>query len=796
MDSRNHQEIAIEPAYRPRYSRDLQVYSQPSYMDPPPEDFSSEETLGLLDYWRLLKRRRGTLVLFAFLGMLLGVLFTLPQASVYKARTALEIENMNSEFLNTKQVNPLAEDNGAQNVLTDVQTQMKILQSEQLVARVLDKLREQGKLAPLLQGGGRFAPLRRLLNIPPKKLDADYKLRKVAMDHLTVREIGQTRVVEALYKSNDPQFAADFCNTLATEYIQSNMEARWRMSERTGEWLTAQLEEMRVKLEKSEAALQDYAVKSGLLFTGTPNNPNNDKTNVSEERLREVQEELSKAQADRATAQSRYEMASNASPETVGEVLNDQELRDLLTKLTDLRRQRADLIAIYTPKHEKVKRIEAQIQPLEAEFNRERADIITRIKNDYDAAVRREKLLEADYKQQSGVVTDQAGKAIQYNILKREVDSNRTIYESIMQQVRETSVASAIRASNIRVVDTAFLPHDPDSPNLLLNMLVGFAAGLVLGIMTVIVRERADRTLQEPGDAQFWTNLPELGVIPSAKLDHGKFAYGVHTAGELGESRNGSPGLLSKRDDLPLELVTWNRKPSVVAEAFRTVLTSILFLGENGTRPKVLVLTSGNPGDGKTTAVSNLAIAAAEIRRKVLIIDADLRRPRLHELFGIPNERGLSSLLRSDALELDDLDEIVQPTSIPNVYVLTGGPPTPAAAHLLYSPGLPELLAKIRREYDMVFIDTPPSLHLTDARVLGRLADGVVFVARIGQTTKDVAIALSQRFGEDRTRVLGTILNDWDPNHSPKGYYGYQSGSARYAQYYAKYHAATDGGPR
>ena len=228
----------------------------------------------------------------------------------------------------------------------------------------------------------------------------------------------------------------------------------------------------------------------------------------------------------------------------------------------------------------------------------------------------------------------------------------------------------------------------------------------------------------------------------------------------------------------PIELITWDKKPSLVAEAFRAVLTSILFVGENGSRPKMLVVTSCGPGDGKTTVVSNLAIAMAEIRRRVLIIDADMRRPRMHQLFDLSNDFGLSTLLRDTQNDENPIDAI-QETRIPGLFVLSSGPATSSAANLLYSQRLPELLARLRSEFDMVLIDTPPSLQLTDARVLARITDGVVFVARVGQTTVDATVALHKRFWEDHTRILGTVLNDWNPKADSNGYYG-----AGYSAYY------------
>jgi receptor protein-tyrosine kinase len=230
-----------------------------------------------------------------------------------------------------------------------------------------------------------------------------------------------------------------------------------------------------------------------------------------------------------------------------------------------------------------------------------------------------------------------------------------------------------------------------------------------------------------------------------------------------------------------LELVTWQHKHTLIAESFRSLLTSILFSGKNGDRPRVLVLTSASPMEGKTTVASNLGIALAEIKRKVLIIDGDLRKPRMHEIFDLPNERGLKSLLYEHPLTADGLYQVVQETSIPGLFVLPSGTATENAANLLYSENLPLLLAKFKRDFDMVIIDTPPMLQMPDARIVGRRADAVILVTRAGHTTRDLALAANQRFAEDKTRVLGTILNDWDPNKTSHAEYGY---GRRYHHHY------------
>jgi capsular exopolysaccharide synthesis family protein len=280
-----------------------------------------------------------------------------------------------------------------------------------------------------------------------------------------------------------------------------------------------------------------------------------------------------------------------------------------------------------------------------------------------------------------------------------------------------------------------------------------------------------DRTIQQPGDTSFYLNLPELGIIPSAKFGNGRHA----NLAVLNDSENSGQ---------MVELVTWRRKPSSIAESFRSTLISILFAAENGTKPKVLVLTSAGPAEGKSTVASNLAIAIAEVGQRVLLVDADLRRPRQHEIFNMDNENGLSNLLRY-RIELNgdcSLGGLIRESAIPGLFVLTSGPGITTATNLLYGSYLPELLKYVRDQFDVVLIDTPPMLQIPDARVVGRMADKVIMVIRAGQTTRDAALAARQRFSEDGTEILGTILNDWDPKSSTNGYY-----SSYNRRYYAGY---------
>jgi capsular exopolysaccharide synthesis family protein len=729
-------------------------------------DFAEEpQASDWVEYWHILRRHRGAILLLVVLGGLGGLLFSLPQTPIYRAHTTLEVLALNENFLNIRDVDPTASgrDSGTPYY---IETQVEILRSASLIQRVVKKLQpaRPAEAAPTRGPAG----WRQALGWGGGQISRAEALRQAARS-VEVRPAGQTRIVRVAVESPDPKLAAEFANTLASEYLERTLEVRWQATQGTSDWLTRQLQDLKEKLQKSEDDLQAYARDSELMFMS-------EEATAADENLRNLQNELARAQADRVAKQSQYEVATAAPPEALPEVLQSGALQSSALRLTELRRQMAELQATYTPGHYRVQRLQAQIQELESAMQKERVNALRKVRSDYDSALRREKLLATSYAHQAKVVADQAAKTIQYNIRKREVETNRQLYETMLQKVKEAGIASAMRASNIAVVDRAVPPGRPAKPDHLLNTGLGLLAGLLAGVVFAFVRDHVDRSLRERGDAPQYLNLPELGVIPSTEAD---------PARRLGGKR---PLVLSlKRAETPVgdgepapdgegervELVTWNRKPSLLAESFRATLTSILSAGQNGNRPRVVVFTSPGPEEGKTTVVSNLGIALAEINRRVLLIDADLRRPQLHKVFDVPNSWGLSDLLREKtALAESPLEALARPTQIAELYVLPSGPGTVSIANLLYSPRLPELLERLRREFDTVLIDTPPMLQIADARVLGQFADAAILVLRAGQTTRDAALAAKDRFAEDRIPLLGTILNCWKPGAAGK-YYDY-----------------------
>jgi succinoglycan biosynthesis transport protein ExoP len=371
------------------------------------------------------------------------------------------------------------------------------------------------------------------------------------------------------------------------------------------------------------------------------------------------------------------------------------------------------------------------------------------------------------------VVNEQAGKVIHYSILKREVDTNRQIYEAMLQKVKEADIASAMRASGFRVVDAAQAPARPYKPNPSQSAMLGTFGGIALGLVFVLIRERADRSLQQPGDLATYLNLPELGVIPSEKTARLNPSYSLR--GENASKVVPVNGTAAT--------TTLSARSIPTAESFQATVTSILFSSHNGFPPQVLAVSSAGPAEGKSTVTLNLALALAEINQRVILIDGDMRRPKQHELFRLSNTKGLSDLLkdRRSILERPDAD-FLQPTDVPGLCLLSSGPPVANASNLLHSPRMAELIRVLRCEFDAILIDTPPTLHLADARVVGQHCDAVILVVRAGKTTRDAALAVRKKFEQDGTPILGTVLNDWDPGSGSRGY------GATYYKSYSKYY--------
>jgi capsular exopolysaccharide synthesis family protein len=372
--------------------------------------------------------------------------------------------------------------------------------------------------------------------------------------------------------------------------------------------------------------------------------------------------------------------------------------------------------------------------------------------------------LGAAYQQQLGVVSDQSAKEVRYNILKKEVDANRDIYQSMLQRVKQASIVAALKSSDVRVVSPAQPAKRPYQPNLLLNLAIGSLCGMVLSACFILLRERNDASLRAPGQSVKHLNVPELAVIPSARIGNSEriplTLRNLNAANVASEPKNGL--VASKSAIVDKEMVQWCQDETMMADAYRSAITSILLTRINGVSPRVILVTSPRPKAGKTTTVANLGISLAEIGRRVLLIDGDLRRPRLGKLFGLQFATGLSDALLDEGSGKITLDSVVRSSAVPGLYVLPGGSEPANISRLLHSTFLDSLVEQARSEYDFVLIDSPPMMGMADARLLSRNADGVILISRAGETSPEQLTEAKERLADDGTPVIGTILNGCD----------------------------------
>jgi capsular exopolysaccharide synthesis family protein len=685
-----------------------------------------------------------TLIAVALIGAAAATVIALVRMPIYRARTSVRLEALNDKYLNLGDAFPVSSLPTNPSTESYMHNELKILQSDTLANRVADRLGITGdhKRFSLMENIlARFERGRQLSSPDDLRIQAVKRA-------LTVRTSLQSQIVEVFFDSSDPELAARGANTVASEYVAMNREARLQVAQDTTEWLTGRIADLKEKLDKGTHELQAFARSSGLLLSS---NQTSNQLSLSEQGVRQIQDELSRAQTDRAAKHSRYLTAISNSPESLptgsdGGLLHEQQaaLAGLYRELTQLRTR-------YTPAHYKVKDVEARIAQVEVAIKLERQHVLERLHADYESADRLERVLASRYRDQSRKLEVEAGDALRYNVLKGELDNTRHLYDSLLQKVKEAGVASALRATSIRVIDAARPSATPYAPNIALNCAIGLSCGLFFGLGFVVVRERGDQRLKEPGDCRL-PNVRELGVIPSAKRT------------------------LSLQRASSVELVTWHQEPSLLTESFRATLASILFSAGSKRTQGILAVTSVETMEGKTTITTNLGIALTETNRRVLLVDADLRRPRLHAIFDQCNDTGLTTVLtaKHPIAELNS-KAFAQPTSVPGLFVLPSGPGVPSITNLLYSDRLPQLLARAREEFDYVLIDTPPMALFSDARIIGKLSDSVILVLRASKTSREQLQATCLQFMEDGTPVLGTVLNHWNANQRARSlYHGYR----------------------
>ena len=711
-----------------------------------------------VEYLHLLGRYRWHIGAFALAGLLLGILLTVQSQPVYRARTSLEIQQMNSDFMNVRAVAPTGDTSPAGNDI-NLQTQIKILQSETLLQKTADRLFAEPHVAGV-ERRDLVTSVLRALHLPHAAPIPYEQLVDEAMQRVKVKPLGLTRLVEITCESWDPAFAARFCNTLTSEFQNTDMLTRSAEARKTSSWLMQQLGDVKAREEESQHRLEAAVGGNGLMLSQTTTSP-------GEERLRQLQDELVKATADRMQKEASIGVARGASADTVPTVQDSPAYREYETQLAQLRSKVAELVPPLTEENPRVIHLRSQIREAEAGLAAAKSSSTGRQDNEYMAAKHREDLLRVAFQAQEASVSSDLQKGAQVSLLRRDVESGQQLYQTLLQRAKEAEFAAAMPASTIHVVDSARKPNLPSSPGRVLDAAGGMVLGALFGIGFSFYRERTTKVLRAPGEIEQILQINELGVIPRA------MPLGAGLPGtRLLRSSNAESG------GEALALTRWNDNFSIAAEAYRSVTLSIL-LTDTNRKARTYVISSPNDGEGKTTVVSNLGVALTKSRLRVVLIDGDLRKPKLHKAFGVSAETGLRNILRGEIdLEHAPVSDFCQPTSLPNLWIIPAGSGREDSVELLHSPRVTTTLARLARDFDVILVDSPPMLHMADARILAGHANGAILVFRAGVTGLRQAESARDLFDKDGVRLIGTILNDFDP--AREGWSEYYSSYKRY----------------
>ncbi len=734
-----------------------------------------EKAPDLLAYWKVIRKRRRT-VLTAF-TVLFGVVLvgTLKQKPIYRAKALLEIEKENPNLITPQELFQLEEVSDAY-----LETEYKVLSSEDLAERVITQLgldqvaefRPPKRSWPWTASKGAAADR---LPAGASVIGGDPSIQETVLarfeSRLDVKPFRRSRAVEISFDSEDPALTARVVNALASNYIEKNLEARWDATQKASEWLSQQMLDLKEKLEKSQDELQKYAADNDLLFLETDKG---NSENVVNQSLRELQEELTKTQAARYEKESLYRLVRSSDYGSLPGVFENKLLQDLSVRLAELQRERAQLAATFTEDYPKVQQVQSQIVEIQAALDRERQRAVQRISNDYFAAVRRETLVQQAFAEKQKQATLIAEKSVRYGILSRDVESNKSMYEGLLLRLKEAGVSAGLKASNIRIVDAAKAPYKPVSPKVLVNLGLAAILGLGLGVCAAFFQEHFDQTIENAEDVDRFLRLPALALIPTLESLNG-YRVKVH----IGTERGLTVGLTSMRNP-PEEILAFTHpgndpaspQNKDLSEAFRELRTSVL-LSSGGHSANSILVTSAHPGEGKTTIAANLAMSLAQLGRRVLLVDADMRRPAIQKYFP-QGGSSLGSYLAGEGTWQD----MAYHTAVRGLNVLLCGPLPVNPAELISSDRMRALLQEATTEYDFVILDSPPLLDVADTRILASVVDATILVVKGGDTPRQVVQYAQSQARAAGANLIGIVLNNLDI-HS--------NGNLRHAYCYSEY---------
>jgi polysaccharide biosynthesis transport protein len=704
-------------------------------------EVSQEEVPHLIDYWQVALKRRWTVLTCLVVVFVTVVIGTLKQKPIYEGKVLIEINPEEPSVVNFREVAQVAP---TVDVDSYRETQYKILKSRSLAEHVVRDLQlyrypefyRWSMLFGVIEGNPAKIPSSRDLGPPDASSDAFRTSVGNFLNSVDISPVRRSNLVELSFDCTNPQLAARVANRLAELYIEQNLQVKWDETQKASEWLRGRLTEMKANLEKSEDRLQAYAQANGILYI-------TEKQNMVTERLDQLLNEYTKAQGDRYQKQSLYSQVEAGQVQNLPAVLNNPLIQHLEEKRIDLDKQYAEVTTWVKPSYPKARQVKKQIDALQAKIDEEKETVAQTITDEYHAAEAREKYLAKAVEDQKAEVNDTAQRSIQYNILKRDVDSNKQLYEGLLQRLKEAQVSAGLKASNIRIVDSAEVPKGPVKPRVLLNLVLGIILGLGAGVGLAFFQEYLDKTLKTPDEVERLLRLPSLGVLPKFHRN--------------GTSPVDEDSLVPAVPDEVVSLAPSIQTNPESIEAFRSLRTSILLSASPV--PKLILVTSALPGEGKTTTAVNLGATLTSLGSRVVIVDCDMRRPSCHRSLGVQNSPGFVQCLTG---RVGLREAILAVPGVANLSVIPCGPIPPNPAEILSSPLAGELLRKLRAEFDYVLVDSPPLLSVADSRILATLTDAAVLVARAFETPYDIVRRARSLLYSADARILGVALNGVD----------------------------------
>jgi len=722
-----------------------------------------DREVDIREYWHIIKKRRWTIYTVVIILVITVTIGSFIAKQTYKATAALQIERENPKVLSFEEI--FAIDASQQDFY---QTQYKLIQSRSLARRVIKKmnLTSHPEFSPENKGG----ILGRIRNI--FRSDKGEKSEKMAdpytgiintfLKKLEVEPIRNSRLAEISFLSHNPRLSAEVINAVAEGFIEANLEATYFASREAHDFLSKQIEELRRDIAVKEEEMQHYAGQKDIISMQGDEN-------IIISKLADLSAEYTRTQTERIAKESYYNQVKNASPDSIPEVLRNPVIQDLKKEYARLEREFAQKSKSFKAEWPEMVRLKSEFENAKQRLDKELNDIVTKVRksaeSEYKTALSRERGLKGMLDKQKVEAIELHRNSILYTTLETEVDNKRKLLDSMMKRVDEAGVSAelgSLGTSNIRIVDRAEIPQTAYRPRKELNIMLSIIVGLMLGTGLAFFFEYLDSSLKNKEDVERYLNLPTLAIIPSldglrsSKAD--KYGYGSYYGDKSSEKLPKS-----------IEKIAQTNPMSSISEAYRSIRTSLL-LSSPESPPQLILVTSSQPYEGKTATAVNLAITLTHLDKMVLLLEADLRKPKLSRIFNIKKDPGLTNFLTQNI----DMATVIKKTDISNLFIITSGKSPPNPSELLSSSKFNDLLKDCRSPFSHIIIDSPPILPFTDAQLLADKVDRVILVVKGADTPREAVMMGKEKL--DNAKIVGVVLNNLDViehHHYYRHYYYY-----------------------